>query len=1678
MAQRATSRQGGSIAVVLAVIAVALALALVYYHLPGGIALWISVLIIALIEPAPMIGSGSRAGVASIPTPAEESRMRDYRGIKRMLPTLVWPQTLLANGVTLAFFVVLTLGLGIFFLPLREIVINHKVIPMLIQHAGNAVLGALAIYALYSWTAMRRRDPPLVTVKQAAEIIVKKDIVTGIIVVGLGAGAGVIAGSAYAGWLRAPLGATIGIEFAAAVLAMATIGSITVRKPAQQQWHDTLEAIDYWGEIWPALKLASLPTIVERALKLDNGVTMDRGSIHFASGPQAIMNNASLVAAIPTDVRLFRLYEMESVGVSSSLFRLVLWPVSAQPEIGSPEISPDLVGLWINGVVQETLRSNKIEAAIFLTPELLTGEDSPRGVYRLGVSIMTSGVSMAKIYEFRHAIATAAGSRIIIDMSGEAIFCGDFENATYDNPQHQRMVNDVASLQVWTERLDIIKFAQPPVMLAHAEVTEHVSVDMGSIPFAVGPAAVLSNPTILAAIPPNIRLFRLYVPDESAPETASKTLFRFLSWDASAFPNIADPECPLDIVQLWLEANITETMRSYGFETGVFIDIEPLAAPNSPAAAYLVKAVWTADGISMDHLQTCADAVGAAIGVPFLAAPDQDTAFCGDFSNTIYDEPEAETLIQTLMAEQEWAERWHTVLDNPNDPQPYMKLAEQIRVEMIDGRHCRLEMVPFAPRLSLPPSKYFGTESKLATVLKSAPMVSVIPFISYNRANDVYERHARLFRVVYSNSENVPSNPARMVPDKQNGVQYIIWWKVNQVISSLGMEIPDVYSVRTINKEQAPRQPNLWEIRLRFYGKLKFADIVNAYTKLQQAFQCDWLRIRSTSVGADLFVGPNRETMEQYYSQDVLDFVDDLDWEHAWRIANITGPNLSVPIKVSGAHPPYNDRVTEYVFELPRGFTPSKVKMSLDTLKTAVGLSFIDMSEIPDSPNEIRVVASRAAPLPKTVPMDFRAIDEMDGAIPLGVSITGEIVTFDRKSTSHLLVVGATGTGKAQPLDEQIPVPISERFPTGVAQLGELEVGDRVFGLNGETVPIVGLSDITNERAYRVTLDSGERVRCSGEHLWFVLRERPKDRSSLTMVQASGLMNIATPVRISGSMALAEAYRHEIELLTKSATGSDPYMRAVLTTKELIPLIRKGQAIKIISGQPTPGVLQSFLDMDAGEIFQSIRNAEKSDDWMIQSAAPMFNELEIRQRHELAEHLLDYLTVEIRSRWRVIRQERDRLAYRILRSLMGSLSAPMRELDQHYLMAHLPADRAPTLRARTIVAVDSLDDTVPMRCISVDSQEHCYLTTGYVPTHNSVLTRTLIYGSLMRGDEVYIIDPIKQAVDLMAFKPYARGFTVSHSRMEALGYLTAIYQEVKRRQEVNAKYGAENGLSLSIPSDERYPFILVELDEFAQLMYPESVSKNLVSRDPSQNQAIINAETENSVILSIGRLVGAIAAVARSTLVTLVLATQRMDRAFLDAIPQGGNLKTNLGRILLGNASIGERASALRNVDTTPRLPVDSPQGRAVYEPSIGRGVILQSWYSPPEEIQAALAERLQPLPPTMQVDPYASLPTEMMTILENEQHSEPVAIYFENESQVTEDLFQEMLAQVVAEEPEPEPEPELDPWELYDREHPEDSTNIMNNDESIRQNRRNRRRSPLIDLDAALSTREDYIED
>ena len=86
------------------------------------------------------------------------------------------------------------------------------------------------------------------------------------------------------------------------------------------------------------------------------------------------------------------------------------------------------------------------------------------------------------------------------------------------------------------------------------------------------------------------------------------------------------------------------------------------------------------------------------------------------------------------------------------------------------------------------------------------------------------------------------------------------------------------------------------------------------------------------------------------------------------------------------------------------------------------------------------------------------------------------------KPMSSFLFTGSTGTGKCLANDMPIPVPDKRGF----VNMGDLQVGDKVFGIDGRPTKVLGVYPQGMKHSYKVTFNDGSSVICNDEHLWSV----------------------------------------------------------------------------------------------------------------------------------------------------------------------------------------------------------------------------------------------------------------------------------------------------------------------------------------------------------------------------------------------------------------------------------------------------------------------------------------------------------------------------------------------------------------------------------------------------------------
>lgn len=243
------------------------------------------------------------------------------------------------------------------------------------------------------------------------------------------------------------------------------------------------------------------------------------------------------------------------------------------------------------------------------------------------------------------------------------------------------------------------------------------------------------------------------------------------------------------------------------------------------------------------------------------------------------------------------------------------------------------------------------------------------------------------------------------------------------------------------------------------------------------------------------------------------------------------------------------------------------------------------------------------------------------------------------------------------------------------------------------------------------------------------------------------------------------------------------------------------------------------------------------------------------------------------------------------------------------------------------------------------------LCLGMTGTGKTATLETAVYGALRAGWEVAFVDPSKKAADLVPFQSWMASMTGDLSESEAI--LRYVYGEVRKRVDLNAAHGATSIDDL--PEDIRPSHVLIIIDEFTSLLLGEKVPSSSGVTDPEVLSNIEATKAANASRAAIASITGRIGREARSAGVHLLLGTQKLNAKTMEAIP-GGDLKDNMGRLLLGAPGWSEMASGLKNPEAAPRL-THTPIGRGIFE-SMTRGAIeMQTWYASAETYAEHLAD-------------------------------------------------------------------------------------------------------------------------
>ncbi len=288
------------------------------------------------------------------------------------------------------------------------------------------------------------------------------------------------------------------------------------------------------------------------------------------------------------------------------------------------------------------------------------------------------------------------------------------------------------------------------------------------------------------------------------------------------------------------------------------------------------------------------------------------------------------------------------------------------------------------------------------------------------------------------------------------------------------------------------------------------------------------------------------------------------------------------------------------------------------------------------------------------------------------------------------MLIGSSGTGKGLPLHVKIP------SPNGYILMGDIQVGDRVFGSNGKPVAVLGVFPQGMKDVYKITFSDGRYALCDNEHLWQVIKEdgvqaviatdeliNSNQKYSIPLLSAAveyDTQNVPLDAYMFG-LALGILTRNTTETLDTSIDFNSFNDSVVeLLNKLVIPDIYLHNNYKI-RVEIIKGLMRTCGDI---------------------SNDPLYD-LELHSSNEGLLKSFKYLINSLGCNAEIITTDN--------RSTLVRFNTPIRLLDK-------PNDILANYLSIKSIEFIGREETV---CIKVDSTDELFLTEDFIVTHNTTM---------------------------------------------------------------------------------------------------------------------------------------------------------------------------------------------------------------------------------------------------------------------------------------------------------------------------------------------------------------------
>lgn len=477
--------------------------------------------------------------------------------------------------------------------------------------------------------------------------------------------------------------------------------------------------------------------------------------------------------------------------------------------------------------------------------------------------------------------------------------------------------------------------------------------------------------------------------------------------------------------------------------------------------------------------------------------------------------------------------------------------------------------------------------------------------------------------------------------------------------------------------------------------------------------------------------------------------------------------------------------------------------------------------------------------------------DYKSGRAPWGQDLRGDATSLSLYQR-HLLATGLSNQGKALALDTPIPT------PSGWTTMDALKVGDQVFGMDGKPCNVIAAHEVMyDHQCYEVEFNDGTIIVADAEHLWYTETAISR-RSERSQNGRSGPLaprgtdqqskrerhSVKTTEQIAATVRHQTATRdeanHSIPVaaplgLPPRDLPIDPYTLGIwlgdgcnasgritlnrLDSPEIIARLEDG-------GHPIPsddrpgciGYLVPNLTKRL-RILRVLRNKHIPTEYLRASEA---------QRRALLAGLMDSdgtidatgsaeFAVCTKALADGAAELIQSLGYRV-RRCEQRVNGRTEETSTSFRTAFTPSEpvfhlrrknarvqvgeRRPKSARRYIVAVRPVE-SVPVRCIGVDSQDHLFLASeAFIATHNTASLRALALWLVLDPTVEFRIGDLKGVGDWNMFLGLAT-VLIEGPRDEDVIAVTEMLEEGVREMERR----------ILAPAGTKFPPLVLLVDE-------------------------------------------------------------------------------------------------------------------------------------------------------------------------------------------------------------------------------------------------------------------------